>query len=300
MGHPAHGIGEMTANAAAPRPSPPGVPLMRRPGARLAIRYAIAVVLVIVFLFPVYWLFMMSFKTPGEIFAFPPVWYAKSFQLKNYIDLFPNGDAATVLNSLILAGTSTIIAMILGTMAAYSLVRFKTGGENLAVWIISQRMVPPIAIVFPVFLLYVFFGWVDTYQGLIVLYTAFSLPYVIWMMRGYIEDIPLELEESALVDGCSRWKVLWKVVFPMARSGLFATAVFTFIFAWNDFIFALVLTRTEVTTYTVQVTHYFGGQSNFWSKIAAMSMLGTAPVFVAVAMMQRYLVRGISMGAVKG
>ena len=91
------------------------------------------------------------------------------------------------------------------------------------------------------------------------------------MMRGYIQDIPLELEESALVDGCTRWQVLWRVVFPMARTGLFATAVFTFVFAWNEFLFALVLTRTEVTTYTVQVTHYFGGQSNFWAKIAAMS-----------------------------
>ena len=113
-------------------------------------------------------------------------------------------------------------------------------------------------------------------------------------------DIPKALEESALVDGCTRWQVLWKVVFPMCRAGLFATAIFTFVFAWNDFIFALVLTRTEVTTYTVQVTHYFGGQSNFWAKIAAMSMLGTIPVFIAVATMQRYLVRGISMGAVKG
>jgi multiple sugar transport system permease protein len=103
-----------------------------------------------------------------------------------------------------------------------------------------------------------------------------------------------------LVDGCSRWAVLWKVVMPMARSGLFATAVFTFVFAWNEFLFALVLTRTEVATYTVQVTHYFGGQSNFWAKIAAMSVLGTIPVFIAVATMQRYLVRGISMGAVKG
>src|SRR5215813_9684307 len=118
-------------------------------------------------------------------------------------------------------------------------------------WIISQRMMPPVAIAFPVFLLYVWLGWVDTYIGLITLYTAFSLPYVIWMMRGYIEDIPLELEESALIDGCSRWEVLWKVVFPMARSGLFATAVFTFVCSWNDFLFALVLTRTEVTTYTV-------------------------------------------------
>jgi len=290
----------MTVQSALPRTLPPAAPLLRRPGVRLALRYLIAVILVIVFLFPIYWLFMMSFKTPTEIFHYPPVWYAQSFQLNNYLDLIPNGDAATVWNSLVLAGASTIIAMFLGTMAAYSLVRFRTGGENLAVWIISQRMVPPIAIVFPIFLLYVFFGWVDTYQGLIILYAAFSLPYVIWMMRGYIEDIPIELEESALVDGCSRWRVLWRVVFPMARAGLFATAVFTFIFAWNDFLFALVLTRTEVVTYTVQVTHYFGGQSNFWSKIAAMSMLGTAPVFIAVATLQRYLVRGISMGAVKG
>ena len=276
------------------------LPFHRRKDVRLAFRYLIACLLVVIFVFPVYWLFIISFKTPDEILAFPPVWYPKSIQFSNYFVLFKDGDAKTVLNSLILASVSTFFAMILGTMAAYSLVRFKTGGENLAVWIISQRMMPPVAIVFPVFLLYVFFGWVDTFFGLILLYTAFNLPYVIWMMRGYIEDIPLELEESALVDGCSRWEVLWKVVMPMARSGLFATAVFTFVFAWNEFLFALVLTRTEVTTYTVQVTHYFGGQSNFWAKIAAMSVLGTIPVFIAVATMQRYLVRGISMGAVKG
>ena len=276
------------------------LPFHRRPGPRLAFRYVLATMLVIVFVFPVYWLFSISFKTPDEIFAFPPVWYPESIQFSNYWVLFKDGDAWTVWNSLVLASVSTVFAMILGTIAAYSLVRFKTGGENLAVWIISQRMMPPVAIVFPIFLLYVYLGWVDTFHGLIILYTAFSLPYVIWMMRGYIEDIPLELEESALVDGCTRWEVLWKVVLPMARSGLFATAVFTFIFAWNDFLFALVLTRTEVTTYTVQVTHYFGGQSNFWAKIAAMSVLGTIPVFFTVAIMQRYLVRGISMGAVKG
>ena len=276
------------------------MPFLRRPGTVLAMRYAVAIILTIFFVFPVYWLFIISFKTPDEIFAFPPVWYPESIQFANYRVLFKDGDAETVWNSLILAGVSTVIAMLLGTICAYSLVRFKTGGENLAVWIISQRMMPPIAIAFPIFLLYVFFGWVDSFHGLIILYTAFSLPYVIWMMRGYIEDLPLELEESALVDGCTRWEVLWKVVFPMVRSGLFATAVFTFVFAWNDFLFALVLTRTEVITYTVQVTHYFGGQSNFWAKIAAMSVLGTIPVFFAVATLQRYLVRGISMGAVKG
>ena len=278
----------------------PHAPFLRRPGTQLTLRYIVAIALTLFFIFPVYWLFIISFKPPDEIFAFPPVWYPESIQFANYRVLFKDGDAETVWNSLILAGVSTVIAMLLGTICAYSLVRFKTGGENLAVWIISQRMMPPIAIAFPIFLLYVFFGWVDSFHGLIILYTAFSLPYVIWMMRGYIEDLPLELEESALVDGCTRWEVLWKVVFPMVRSGLFATAVFTFVFAWNDFLFALVLTRTEVITYTVQVTHYFGGQSNFWAKIAAMSVLGTIPVFFTVATLQRYLVRGISMGAVKG
>lgn len=136
--------------------------------------------------------------------------------------------------------------------------------------------------------------------GLILLYTAFNLPYVIWMMRGYIVDVPLELEESALVDGLNRREVIWKVVFPMVRPGFMATSVFTFVFAWNDFLFALVLTRTEVITLPVMLTHYFRGQSNFWAKIAAMSVLGTLPIFVAVWVMQRYLVRGISLGAVKG
>jgi multiple sugar transport system permease protein len=272
----------------------------RRRTLRLMARYAAAIVVTVVFLFPVYWLFMIAFKTPEEIFHSPPVWYPARIQFANFAVLFKDGDAVTVGNSLFIAGCSTLISMFIGTLGAYSLARFKTGGENLAVWIISQRMIPPIAIGFPLFLLYVWLGWVDTYYGMILLYTAFNLPYVIWMMRGYIEDVPIDLEQSALVDGCTRWQVLLRVVFPMVRTGLFATAVFTFVFAWNDFIFALVMTRSAVTTYPVQVTHYFGAQSNFWAKIAAMSMLGTLPVLLAVAALQKYLVRGISLGAVKG
>jgi multiple sugar transport system permease protein len=266
----------------------------------LIARFLTAFSLVAVFLFPIYWLVIMAFKTADEIFAYPPVWWPGSFNLANFSVLFRDGDWVTVRNSLALASVSTVISMVFGTLGAYAIERFKTGGENLAVWIISQRMLPPVVIVFPIFLLYVTLGFVDTFHGLILLYVAFSLPYVIWMMRGYIQEIPLELEESAEVDGCSRWQILWRVVFPMARTGLFATTIFTFVFVWNDFLFALVLTRTEVVTYTVQVTHYFGGQSNFWAKIAAMSVLGTLPVFFAVASLQRYFVRGISMGAIKG
>ena len=224
----------------------------RGPG--LALRYAAAVLVTAVFMFPIYWLFIISLKTPEEIFAYPPVWWPGSFQFANYAVLFKDGDAATVRNSLIIASLSTVLAMGLGTMCAYSIARFRTGGEHLATWILSNRMVPPIAVAFPVFLLYVKLGWVDTYLGLVVLYAAFNLPYVVWMMRGYIQDIPLELEEAALVDGCTRWGVFWRVVLPMARAGLFATAVFTFVFAWNEFLFALVLTRSAVTTFPVQVT----------------------------------------------
>jgi len=267
---------------------------------RLGARYLAATAITIVFLFPVYWLFIMAFKAPGEVFASPPVWLPTQFKLDAFIELFRDGDAGTVLNSIIIAGTSTFFAMLLGTMGAYSLARFKTGGDNLAIWIISQRMIPPITIVFPLFLMYAILGWIDSYHGLILLYTAFNLPYVIWMMRGYIEDIPIELEHSALVDGWSRWQVLWRVVLPMARAGIFATAVFTFIFAWNDFIFALILSRTEVTTFPVQITKFFGNQQTFWGKIGAMSILGTLPIFFAVAAMQRFIVRGISLGAVKG
>jgi multiple sugar transport system permease protein len=267
---------------------------------RLALRLAAAVTLIVFFLFPLYWLFMMSFKTANEIYAYPPVWWPASLRFDNYLVLFKDGDARSVWNSLVVASLSTLAAMLIGSLCAYSLARHKTGGEHLANWIISQRMVPPVAVVFPIFLLYVWFRGVDTYFGLILLYTAFNLPYVIWMMRGYILDIPIALEQAALVDGYTRWQVLWKVVFPMARAGLFATAIFTFVFAWNEFLFALVLSRTEVTTYTVQVTHYFGGQSNFWGKISAMSVLGTLPIFIIVGFMQRYLVRGISLGAVKG
>ena len=189
--------------------------LNRRRNLQLALRFAGAVALTLFFLFPIYWLFMISFKTAEEIFSYPPKWWPGQIQFDNYAVLFVDGDAITVWNSFVVAGLSTVAAMFLGTICAYSLARFRTGGEHLANWIISQRMVPPIAVVFPIFLLYVFFGWVDTYFGLILLYTAFNLPYVIWMMRGYILDIPQALEEAALVDGytrgrcCGKWSFRW-------------------------------------------------------------------------------------------
>ena len=134
----------------------------------------------------------------------------------------------------------------------------------------------------------------------VVAHRGFNLSLVMWMMRTFFDGIPRSLEEAAAIDGAGPLQAFARVTLPLSGPGLATTAIFCFVFAWNDFLFALVLTRTEVITYTVQVTHYFGGQSNFWAKIAAMSVLGTVPIFLAVATMQRFLVRGISMGAVKG
>src|SRR3954468_6470091 len=194
MSYPAQGGGQMTR-------------ARRRAATRQALRFAAAVATTLIFVFPIYWLFMISFKTPEEIYSFPPKWYPGQIHFENYAVLFKDGDAITVWNSLVVAGASTLIAMFLGTICAYSLARFRTGGEHLSNWIISQRMVPPIAVVFPIFLIYVFFGWGDPYFGLILLYTAFNRPYVIWMMRVYIADVPPSLEEAALVDGWNRWQV---------------------------------------------------------------------------------------------
>ena len=275
-------------------------PRLRRKHVLKGARLIGAIAISVLFVFPVYWMFAVSLKPAEEIFHSPPLWYPHTPSLRHFVILFKDGDVLSIWNSLVTASISTVLAMFVGTICAYSIVRFKTGGNGLANWFLSWRMLPPVAMVFPVFLIFAFLRWSDTYHGLIILYTAFNLPYVIWMMRGYIEDIPLELEESALVDGCTRWQVLVKVVMPMCRGGLFATAVFAFIFAWNEFIFAFIVTRKEIVTFPVQVTHYFGPQFQHWSKISAMAVLGTLPVFFAVAILQKYLVRGISMGALKG
>ena len=286
----------------AARRSGPRSSMVRRRNMIQAARYAGALFITLIVAFPIYWLFLMAFKSADEVYAVPPVYFPADPSLGSFASLFRGAsfDAQTLINSLIIATSTTVIAMVLGTMCAYSMARFRTGGHNFAIWIMSQRMLPPIAIVFPLFLAFAFIDILDTFPSIIVVYVAFNLPFVIWMMRGYIEDVPVAVEESALVDGCTRWQVLYKIIVPMSRAGIFATAVFTFLFTWNEFVFALVLTNNHIVTYPVQVTGYFAAQQTYWNSVGAMSILGTIPVFFAVVFFQRYLVRGISMGAIKG
>jgi multiple sugar transport system permease protein len=186
--------------------------------------------------------------------------------------------------------------------------RFRTGGKHLAFWFLSQRIMPPIAIIIPVFLLYsryteewIGFSLVDTRLGLILLYTVFALPFTVWMMFAYFRQMPVELEEAALVDGCSRLQALWKVAWPLAAPGIVSAAAFAFILSWTEFIFALVLTRTETVTLPVALAGIITGfQGNQYGEASALAMVSLIPALAIGVLIQRHLVRGLTLGAVQG
>jgi len=274
-------------------------------GTRRALKWignGLLVVMLVWTLVPFYWMIATSLKKDKEIYGFEATLIPRQPTLSNYTRLFGTTPFVKYLrNSTIIALGNTLASLLCACLGAYALARLRFPGRGLiARGLVVSYLVPPSLLFIPLFAVLATLSLIDTHQGLILTYLGFSVPFCTWLLMGYFRTVPLELEEAALVDGCSRWGVFWRVVIPVARGGLAATAVFTFVFAWNEFLFALVLTRSAVTTFPVQVTHYFGGQSNFWSKIAAMSVLGTAPIFVAVTVLQRFLVRGISMGAVKG
>lgn len=264
-----------------------------------ALRYLVLLVVFVFFFFPLFWLATLAVKTPNEYFASPPVWLPHDPSLVHLTALLNSVGLKSFFNSLIIASGATVLAMVVGCPAAYSMARYKTGGEDFALWVLSQRMLPPIVIVLPVFMLFRTLKWQDTHVGLIVLYSVVNLPYVIWMMRGYFQDVPIEVEDSALVDGCNPLQAMWYVTLPLSIGGLLTTAVFTYIFSWNEFLFAVVLTRVQATPVTVAIAGMFGSQSAFLGQVSWLSWISLLPVFVMTIIIQRYLARGMTMGAIK-
>lgn len=271
-----------------------------------AVKYGFVVLALAFFLFPLLWLLTTSFKLPGEYLHNPPIWIPNEPTLVHYRSVMDAKGSVALRNSVAIAGTATVLCVVVGSLAAYSLARFRTGGKHLAFWLLSQRMMPPVVLVVPFFLLLRDVGemvprfGLDTRGALIVLYTAFNLPYVIWMMRSYFEGVPAELEEAAMVDGCTRWGVLWRIALPMAMPGLIATATFTFIFAWTEFLFAVVVTRTDAVTLPVVIAGFTGSQGSNWGQASALAVVATAPVFLLGLLVQRHFVRGLTLGAVRG
>jgi multiple sugar transport system permease protein len=267
--------------------------------AGLARQAAIGLVL-LVLLLPFLWLLQMSFKSNDLILQFPPP-LIFSPTLENYKSLWGGAFSASFVNSLLSATFSTALALLLGVPAAYALSRRVGRGKHaLSFAILVTRMAPPIAFTIPFFLFYRWIGLLDTVTGLVLVYTSFNLPLVIWMMQPFFETMPSSLEEAALVDGASTRVIFMKIVLPIVAPGIAATAILCFLYAWNDFFFALILTRTSARTAPVAVVNFMNYEGWEWGKIAAGGSLVMAPVLAFSLAVRRYLVSGLTAGAVKG
>ncbi|MGY5808934.1 carbohydrate ABC transporter permease [Rhizobium sp. LEGMi198b] len=263
--------------------------------------YAAAIAATLFFAFPIYWMASSSFKSEVDISAFPPVWsFAPTFD--NYRQLFTELKAwDALINSALIVGMSTCLAMAAGTMAAYALARFEIKGkEFLAFEILSIRMLPPIVSVIPMFIIARQLGIFDTPWLLTAAYALSGLPFVVWVMRVFIQDIPQSIEEAAMIDGCSRFETFWRVTLPLLLPGLAATMVIVFMFAWNEFLLASMLTSQEAKTLPVIAANAIKPKAIAWGLASAAGVVMSLPVVVLVLLMQRYLVRGLTLGAVKG
>ena len=262
-------------------------------------RYVVAGAALAFFLFPIVWICLTAFKTGDEFLKSPPVWIPKHPSFHYFQAVVTSGGLKALKNSLIISSSVTLLALLIGSLAAYGLARYRTGGDQLPFFILSQRFMPPVAVIFAFLLVFKALRWMDTYQALILVYLTFNLPYAVWMMRGFFMEIPREIEESALVDGCSPLGAFWRIALPLVTPGLVATGVFCFIFSWSELFFAVCLSRTKVVPLSVFLPYFFGKYTVFWGEIGATSIIAMAPLFLMSFVVQRYLVRGLTLGAVK-
>jgi multiple sugar transport system permease protein len=268
-------------------------------GARRILRHGLALSVLVVALFPVLWLVQLSLKTELESFQMPPRLFVPT--LENYVALFSGKFARSFGNSLVVSVATTVVSMLLGVPAAYALARARVRGEGaIALWVLTTRMAPPIAFAIPFFLAYRWAGLIDTLTGLVVIYLTFNLSLVIWMMRTFFEGLPRSLEDAAAIDGASPWTIFLRITLPLAAPGLATTAIFCFLFSWNDFFFALVLTRSQASTAPVAIVNFMNYEGWEWGKIGAGGTMIMLPVVLFSLLVRRYLVRGLTAGAIKG
>lgn len=275
----------------------------------------------IFFMFPLYWILVSSFKTRADVVStvptyIPYVQFEPTFN--NYRDLFfeqeiETGEGSTVsssadvsefrerlLNSIIITGASTFLAVIFGTLTAYAVSRFTVPLEDdFMFFVLSTRMLPPIVVLIPVFVLFSDLGLRDSYLGLIILYTAFNLPFVVWIMKGFFDEIPSEYEDAAMMDGYSRIQAIYKIVLPEAIPAMAATAVFSIIVSWNEFVLANFLNRDAAATVPPYLNSIVGVGAVEWGRLAAASVVYVIPVIIFTFVVRNHLLRGVTFGAVR-
>jgi multiple sugar transport system permease protein len=245
-------------------------------------------------------MFINTFKQTGEFFTDPPEFFPPRLTLKAYVDSLHYTGGKGLMDSMIVATATMILSVSLGALGAYAIGRYKWGGRNFIFLILAIQMLPPVSIALPLFILFNKLKIVDTYGALILADTVFNLPYAIWLLQGFFEEIPIEVEEAGRVDGATRWQVFTKLVIPMSLPGLVAVSFFTFIFAWNEFILAFIFSRSRVTPLTVVIPAMVGADTIQWERVYATSLIAIVPVIILALLLQKYLVRGLTFGAVKG
>jgi len=263
-----------------------------------AIVTVITFIIAIIYFFPIFWMIISGFKHEIDVvnLTFP-----FTLTLENFKTIFSGKVSHYFMNSIYITLVSTSLSMMLGVPVSYALVmsKFKRG-DDLFFWFISTTLLPPVGIVIPVYIIFKCLNMLDTYCGLILMYTAVNIPLVIWMMRSFFKDIPRELIEASKIDGATELTTFFRIILPLSRHGLSATILLVIVFIWNEFFFALHLTYTRAATLPVHVAAYMTQEGLFWAKMCAISTVAILPPLLAGWINQKQLVRGLTMGAVKG
>ena len=269
--------------------------------------YVLWTVVTILILLPIYWMFVVSARSRVELFS-APSFIQTTFFAENYTKPLSDPTFQRYLaNSLIVASCNALLVTVLALFATYALSRWRLKGEgSIFFWTISNRMAPPAAFMLPLFLMFTRvlkigdFSLFDTQIGLILLYCIFNLPFAIWLLKGIIDGIPIELDEAALVDGASLTTVLAKIIVPLAAPGIAITAVLSWVFAWNEYLFAATLTSVNARTVTTGLAEFVTVTGTNWGQMAALSMISLLPALLFLGLVQKYIVTGLTFGAVKG
>ena len=265
---------------------------------------ALLVLLIISFsLFPVIWAVSTSLKSYGQIYALPPEWVPNPVTLVNYIDVFTKSRMARYfMNTAIVAFGSTSISLVIGIMAAYGFSRYKFPGAKTLLWsILFTRVLPRVTLIVPFYITLRNLRLLNTYPGLILVYLMVVMPISVWLLKGFFDNVPYEIEEAAIVDGCSPFTLLTRIIIPISTPAIAAVGMYAFILAWNEFLFALLMSSNAQTrTISVALAFYIDEAGVHWGPLMAASVLMSIPAIIIFSLSQRQLVRGLSEGAVKG
>lgn len=264
------------------------------------LRTAVLCLFLVFFTLPILWVFLTSIKRPVDQMAIPPVWFPENPVFDAYFELFRHPDFVTsLLNSLLIAGTATLITVLFGALAAYGIERFRVGGTLLPNLLLLTRMIPPVVVIVPIFLMAFRTQMLDTYFLIIAAYSALNMALVIWLLRSFFASLPADMEKAAMIDGCSRLHAFWRIVLPVVMPGIAATALICFIFCWNEFLFAVTLTGQGTKTMPVLTSTFVSQKGLDRGLMSASGVVSSLPIVLLTVFFQRYLVNGLTQGSLK-